>query len=102
MRRSRVGIAGQSVPIPQKTIRYYDLNQKMAVFVTHVDKGSPASRAGVQVGDFILSFNGKPLEGIDDFQKMLTIECSGKKCRIGLLRNYTEKVEVAIIPIEID
>ena len=47
--------------IPQVSA-YYDLGVHSGVLVTEVIPKSPADRAGVQVGDVILSFNGDRLE----------------------------------------
>lgn len=40
------------------------------IAVSRVDAGSPAQRAGLQVGDVITSINRKPVANLDDFRKL--------------------------------
>ncbi len=39
------------------------LSQGHGVEVSRVETGSPASKAGIQMGDVLLEFNGQPLDG---------------------------------------
>ncbi|MGB7566768.1 MAG: trypsin-like peptidase domain-containing protein [Chitinivibrionales bacterium] len=100
VRRSYLGIGGQTVPLHRRIVRYYDLNIENGVFVTSVAKDSPASHSGILEGDMLIEFNGNPITGIDSLQKYLSAELVGKKCTITILRRYTEKIELEILPQE--
>jgi serine protease Do len=54
--------------------------------VTGVTTGGPAEKAGVKKGDVIVSFDGIPLEGVNDFRNRLATGRIGKTVEIGLLR----------------
>ncbi|MBI2860221.1 MAG: PDZ domain-containing protein [Chloroflexi bacterium] len=49
------------LPLTSRVSAYYGLGMDSGALVTEVDPGSPAARAGVVVGDIILSFNGVSL-----------------------------------------
>lgn len=102
VRRSYLGIGGQTVPLHRRVIRYYNLDIESGVFVTSVSKGSPASHSGILEGDMIIDFNRNAITGIDGLQKFLSAELVGKKCTITILRRYTNKIELEIIPQEKD
>ncbi len=50
------------LPISPRVSAYYDLGVDSGALITEVTPGSSADRAGVEVGDVILSFNGVRLE----------------------------------------
>ena len=50
------------LPVTPRVSAYYDLGVDSGALVTEVIPESPADRAGVEVGDVILSFNGGRLE----------------------------------------
>jgi Trypsin-like serine proteases, typically periplasmic, contain C-terminal PDZ domain len=68
VRRSYLGIGGQTVPLHRRIVRYYNLDIESGVFVTSVMKDSPASRSGISEGDMLIEFNGNPITGIDSLQ----------------------------------
>jgi S1-C subfamily serine protease len=100
VRRSFIGIAGQTVPIPVKILRYYDLPESNCIFITSVENASPASRAGLRDGDFIIGFNDHPIANIESLQRMLTEDLIGEKTYINIIR-HTDKLDLAIVPGEI-
>jgi S1-C subfamily serine protease len=100
VRRSYLGVAGQTVPLHRRVARYYNLNMDNGVFVTNVMKDTPAEKAGVLEGDMIVEFNGSLVTGIDDLQKHLVLDIVGKKCPLVVLRHFTEKVTLEVTPVE--
>src|SRR5262249_34568313 len=54
IRRSYIGIGGQTVPIPRKVVRHFDLPSESGLLVVAVEPGSPAARGGLDAGDIIV------------------------------------------------
>jgi serine protease Do len=64
------------------------LNSKgtKGALVTGVTKGGPAEKAGIKKGDVIVSFDGIPIEGGNDFRNRLAASRVGRTVEIVLLR----------------
>ncbi len=64
------------------------LNWKGAkgAFVTEVIKGGPAEKAGIQKGDIIVTLDGTPIEGVNDFRNRIATTKVMKKIEVGLFR----------------
>lgn len=99
IRRSYVGISGQTVPIHRRVVRFYDLPRETGALVLSVEEGSPAKRAGLREGDIIVSLEGQPVAGVDDLHRLLTEVRVGVNCGMSLLR-HTEKLEAKVVPEE--
>jgi S1-C subfamily serine protease len=99
IRRSYIGIGGQTVPLHRRIIRYYNLTTESALLVVSVEPNSPAAHTGLQEGDLLIDFDGKPVSGIDSLLKLLTEATIGKKCALTVLRR-TEKLHLEILPAE--
>jgi S1-C subfamily serine protease len=99
VRRSYVGIAGQTVPLLRRVVRYFGLGIETAVFVVAVERGSPAERAGLREGDLIVAFGDLPVRGIDDLLKLLTEDRVGVSVPLTVLR-ANERVSLSIVPSE--
>ena len=99
VRRGYIGIAAQDVPLHRRIVRFFKLENETAVLVTHLEPNSPASRAGLQEGDLIIAFAGKPLDGIDMLHRQLTDDRVGEPATITVIRR-TEKLDLTITPIE--
>ena len=99
IRRAWLGIAGQTVPLPRRVVRFFDLPTATGVLVTGTEPGSPARAAGLRDGDIILACADAPLRGIDDLQRFLTDARVGVETPLGILRG-TERVTIPIVPRE--
>jgi S1-C subfamily serine protease len=99
VRRSYVGIAGQTVPLLTRLVRYFGLTTETAVFVVSVERGSPADRAGLREGDLIVSFGELPVRGIDDLLRLLTEDRVGASVPLAVIRG-TERRTLTITPSE--
>lgn len=99
IRRSFVGISGQTVPVHRRVVRFYDLPKETGALVLSVEENSPAKRAGLREGDIIVSLEGQPVAGVDDLHRLLTEVRVGVSCQLSVLR-WTEKLELKIVPEE--
>ena len=86
IRRSYIGLAGQTVPIPRAVARENQLAVTSGVFVVSVEPNSPAAAAGVKDGDVVLAFAGTPVTGVDDLHRLLTEEQIGEPTAVTFLR----------------
>jgi len=99
VRRSRLGIAGQNVPLRRAVARLHGLTQQTGVVVMSVEDGGPADRADVLPGDVIVSLNGQPITGIDDLHRFLISSSIGLQLPLVLLRGQ-ERLAITVQPSE--
>ncbi len=99
IRRARLGVAGQNVPLLRLAVRAHGLDSRAGILVTGVDAGSPAAAAGMREGDTIVGFGGKSVGGIDDLHRLLTAELIGAATTVTVIRG-AEKVELTVTPEE--
>jgi len=100
VRRSYLGIAGQSAPIHARLRRHYRLSQDQAVLVIGVEPGGPARLAGLCEGDLIIAFKGQPVAGMHDLLRRLVGAEIGVRSTITLLRQ-ADKLDLSITPQEL-
>jgi S1-C subfamily serine protease len=98
--RGFLGISGQTVPLPVKVVRYFQLNHESGVQVIDVSLSSPAKHAGLKEGDVIIAIGGEPVASVDDIHRLLTREAIGKTLALTLLRGWTARLEKSIMPVE--
>ena len=84
MKRGFIGIAGQPVTLPES--QRIDEGREDAVLVTAVTAQSPAARAGILVGDVIVTLDGHPIESPEDLLDLLTGDRVGHDATLGVLR----------------
>jgi len=95
VRRGYLGIAGQNVPLLRRVTRFHRLEQASAVLVISLEADGPAIAAGLRDGDLIVSFDGMPVENLDDLHRFLTEARIGTRTRIGVLRG-TARLDVEV------
>jgi S1-C subfamily serine protease len=99
IRRSYVGISGQTVPLHRRVVRFYDLPNESGALVLSVEENSPAKRAGLRSGDIIIGLEGQSVAGVDDLHRLLTEVRVGVSCPVTVLR-WTEKLDLHVVPEE--
>jgi S1-C subfamily serine protease len=117
VRRGRIGIAVQTVPMPTAMAKAAGSSGRKGaqhrggVLVVGVDPGGPADKAGLEEGDLILGLDGHAVGGIDDLHRLLTEERVGVKVPIRVLRRPeiltlqiapTESIPLSTVEPEID
>jgi S1-C subfamily serine protease len=86
VRRARLGLAGQNIVLPRRMVRHHGLERDGAVQAASIERGGPASRAGLEQGDIIVGFAGQPVAGFDDLHRLLTEEKLGGRVPVTVLR----------------
>jgi S1-C subfamily serine protease len=99
VRRSRLGLGGQTVPIDTRLRRFHALPQASGVLVLEVIPDAPAARADLQKGDLIVAFDNEPVAGVDDLHRALTAERAGHITPLTILRR-AEKLTLTPTPEE--
>ncbi len=72
--KAYLGLMLQEVDIPIKFLRYFALKGQKGLFISRIEKDSPASRSQLMEGDIVTAFNGKRVENIHELFKQLCDE----------------------------
>jgi S1-C subfamily serine protease len=97
IRRSRIGIAAETVMLNRRFLRRLGHPGATAVMVSEVIEGGAAERSGLASGDIMLKFDGQMLTGVDDLHRLLTHERAEKCVVLSVLRG-PETQSLTIIP----
>ena len=100
IKRATSASAGRTSPLHRKQVRYYDLPADTGVLVLSAEPDSPAAKAGLREGDVVIDFDGRPVETIDDLQRLLTEDRAGAKAVMTVLRRE-QKLALDVIPVEL-
>jgi len=96
IRRSYLGISGQTVPVPRGIARANGLAISSAVFVTAVEAGSPAAAAGLRDGDVIIGLDAEAVAAVEDLHRQLDEERIGVPVKLSILRSGARRTLTAI------
>lgn len=84
VRRAFVGIVVDTIALPRRVALKAGMTQETTVRIRRIEPGSPAERAGLKEGDFILAIDGQPVAGGDDLIRLLDGTRIGKETPITL------------------
>ena len=98
-RRAYLGIAGGPRPLPPRLARR--LGRAAGVEVVQVVEGGPADRAGMRPEDLIVELDGRPIEGMDELQRVVVSDLIGHAVRAKVIREGRER-ELELVPAELD
>jgi S1-C subfamily serine protease len=99
IRRSYIGVAGQTVPVPRALARSLRLAVSSGVLVASVEANSPAVRCGLRDGDVIVGLGAVPINAVEDLHRQLSEERVGAATTLAVLRGG-QRLELTIVPIE--
>jgi S1-C subfamily serine protease len=98
VRRSRLGIAGQTIQLDRRIVHGLGRVSAGAVMISEIVADGPAARAQMQNGDVLLEFAGQPLSGVDDLHRLLTGDRANMEIPVQLLRG-AKLVNATVRPV---
>jgi serine protease Do len=98
------GVIGVSVtPVPADALSEFGLKERRGALVGTVTRGKPASKAGIEPGDVILEFNGKPVKNRDELVATVVATRPGSTVPVKILRDKQEKtVSLTVEELDLD
>ncbi len=86
------GVIGVSVsPVPLEALSEFGLKERRGALIGTVTRGQAAAKAGIEPGDIILEFNGKPVKNRDELVSIVTGTRPGSTVPVKVLRDKQEK-----------
>lgn len=99
--RGRIGV--QIGAVSKDVAESIGLGKSQGAMVTGVESGSPADKAGVEAGDIITRFDGKPIEKVADLPRLVGNTKPGTKSSITVFRRGSSRdLSITIAEIEPD
>jgi len=86
IRRAWLGLGGQYARLQRRLVHTLGLEAERGILVLHIERGSPAERAGVREGDILVGFDGRTVASVDDLHRQLTEARIGAPATLRLLR----------------
>jgi S1-C subfamily serine protease len=99
VRRAYLGIGGQTLELPRRIVRHFELARASGVRIESVEKGSPAAESDLARGDVIVAVDGTPIANIDDLQRMLVGDAIGRRVEMRVVRR-DRVLTLAVTPKE--
>ncbi|HVI37879.1 MAG TPA: trypsin-like peptidase domain-containing protein, partial [Gaiellales bacterium] len=98
VRRAWLGIAGAQMPLPPALSA--KLDRHTGLRVAQVIAGSPAARAGLQVGDIVVAVDGSNIASSTAVQQLMVEDAIGRRLEVTVWRNGA-LVDVIAVPREL-
>jgi serine protease Do len=87
--RGRIGVGVG--PVDREALDELGLKERIGALVSTVSEGSAAAKAGVEPGDVIVAYNGKPVKNSNELVQMVTATRPGTTVPVRILRNRQEQ-----------
>jgi len=100
IRRSYLGLAGQTAPLHPRITRFHRLDQESGVLIAGIEQGGPVDLSGLREGDIIISFKANPVSSIDDLHRFLVGSEIGQRSVLTVVRG-TEILDFLVTPREL-
>lgn len=69
----------------------FEISEKTGVLVGDVLEGSPAEKGGLKRGDVIVAFEGRPVNKVQELQRLVAAVPPGNPVQLKLIRNRQEQ-----------
>jgi serine protease Do len=87
--RGVIGI--QVLPVPPDALAEFGLKERRGALVAVVNSGGPAAKAGLEPGDVVVEFNGKPVRDRDQLVGYVVATRPGSTVPVKILRDKQER-----------
>ncbi len=87
--RGRIGVSVQAVS--RDLVQDLGLSERRGALVSSVTANGPAARAGMEPGDVIIEFDGKPVPTRDDLVRMVVETKPGSTVPVKVIRDKQDK-----------
>jgi S1-C subfamily serine protease len=84
--RGYLGVGLHPVRIPEALRQTLQRNEKTAAIVVEVEPEGPAHKAGIMIGDLLISFGPHPIARVEDVHAQLAAEAIGKSIVVKFVR----------------
>src|SRR6266851_2886865 len=91
-----LGVGLHPIRLPDALRQTLQRNEKTAAIVVEVEPDGPAHKAGIMIGDLLISFGPHPISRVEDVHAQLAAEAIGKSIVVKLVRGGTAK-ETSIV-----
>jgi len=81
-----LGVGLHPIRLPDALRQTLQRNEKTAAIVVEVEPESPAHKAGIMIGDLLISFGPHPITRVEDVHAQLAAEAIGKPVVVKLVR----------------
>ena len=99
--RGRIGV--QIAPVTKEVAESIGLGKAQGALVRGVEEGAPADKAGIEAGDIITNFDGKPIEKMADLPRWVGNTKPGTRAPITVFRRGSSKdLTITVAEIEAD
>jgi len=88
--RGYLGVTIQNVD--DRLARSFNLPHRKGALVTMVAEGSPAEKAGVKTGDFIVELDGHAVEGVNELRNRVAAIEPGTQVKMGVYRDGRKQI----------
>ena len=84
--RGYLGVGLQPVRLPNSLREMLQRNEKTAAIALEVHPGGPADKAGIVIGDILVSLGGQSITRLEDVQSLLAGDAIGKTLPLKFIR----------------
>jgi len=98
IRRGKLGVGIQDLtPDLAEALK---LGELRGAVIANIEPGSPAERAGLQVGDVVTTVDGRPVHGATDLRNRIGLTPAGTTIRLAIKRGDAEQTVSVTIATE--
>ena len=101
--RGVIGVSVDPFPMERDVAKSLGLSSTEGAMVRTVEPGDPAARAGIQRGDVIVEYNGRPVKDSDSLVAMVVATKPGTTVPVTIVRDKQRKtLNVTVSELDLD